>query len=229
MTHAFKTDFRYTDRQSKGEYVWRKYQSILQGQILDVGADECHLRPFLPSGTQYTGIGLGGKPDLEINLEKEKIPFPDNHFDCVLCLDVLEHVENIHTLFDDLCRVSRRHVVISLPNAWADFYNMLRLREYAPNRPMKFYNLPLEPPQDRHKWFFSLDEANKFVEYRAAKNQMRVIQMDNEAFTCDPIEIDGWGWRGFLRRQARHFLYRQNLNHDNLFTMGLWAVLEKDH
>ncbi|MEO5334311.1 MAG: methyltransferase domain-containing protein [Magnetococcus sp. YQC-5] len=226
-TVRFETEFRYTDRHTKGEYVWRKYHPILRGRVLDVGADECPLRAFLPAETEYIGIGLGGCPDVEVNLEQQKIPFPDHDFDCVLCLDVLEHLENIHAVLDDLCRVSRRYVIISLPNAWADFHNMLCLREYAPGRPMKFYNLPLDPPQDRHKWFFSLDEAKRFIEYRARRNGMRVIQMDSESHENDSRHVDGWGWRGWLRRRARKWLYRKDLSYDNLFVMGIWAVLEK--
>lgn len=227
MSKRFETDFRYRDRLGKGEYVWRKYHPILHGRVLDVGADECPLRPFLPEGTEYIGIGLGGKPDLEVNLEKQSIPFPDGSFDCVLCLDVLEHLENIHEVFDELCRVSRGHVVISLPNAWANFYHMLRLKEHAPDRPMKFYNLPLEPPEDRHKWFFSLDEARRFIRHRAGKNGMRVVQMDSDAHDSDPRSVDGWGWRGRVRQWARRMLFRRDLNHDNLFVMDVWAVLER--
>ncbi len=101
--------------------------------------------------------------DRYVDLERDKLPFPDNSFDCVLCLDVLEHIENIHEIFDELCRVTCRYVIVSLPNPWADFYNMLRFGDYDVDRPLKFYGLPLEPPEDRHKWFFSNEEAEKFI------------------------------------------------------------------
>jgi len=82
----FRTELKYTSRKDKPEYVWRKYREILQGRILDVGADECGLKKLLPEGTEYIGIGLGGSVDLEIDLEKERIPYKENSFDCVLCL-----------------------------------------------------------------------------------------------------------------------------------------------
>jgi hypothetical protein len=135
----FHTDYQYTDRETKAKYVWLKYQSILKGHILDVGADQCYLKQYLPEDTDYWGIGLGGDLDQQVDLENEKIPFPDNSFDCVLCLDVLEHLENIHDVFDELCRVSRLFLIISLPNAWSDFYHVLRFGNYRPNQPMKFY------------------------------------------------------------------------------------------
>lgn len=122
----FHTDFKYTSREDKPEYVWRKYKEILRGRILDVGADECGLKLFLPEGTEYSGIGLGGSVDLEINLEKEKLPYADNSFDCVLCLDVFEHLDNLHEVFDVLCRVTRKYLIISLPNPWSSVISMLR-------------------------------------------------------------------------------------------------------
>ena len=220
---TYQTDFQYTDRKTKARYVWLKYQSILRGRILDVGADACHLKPHLAPETDYCGIGFGEGVDHVVDLERELIPFPGGSFDCVLCLDVLEHIENIHVLFDEVCWVTRRFAVVSLPNAWLDFYNMLRHGEYRPGQPMKFYGLPLEPPADRHKWFFSADEAKAFIAYRAAKNNMRILQMDHEAWG-----IEGHGWRGVLRTWARQILLRPSLQLDNLYAGTLWVVLEKE-
>lgn len=221
----FSTEFQYTDRQSKAEYIYRKYISVLdQSTILDVGADQCYLKQHLQDSSSYWGIGLGGSPDQQVNLEKEPIPFRDNKFDCVLCLDVLEHLENIHQVFDELCRVSNKYVIISLPNPYADFWRMICRGDYSPGKPMKFYNLPLEPPEDRHKWFFSNEEAEKFIVYRAAKNNMKVLQMDNEK-----IGGEGSGKKGWLRIIARAILLRRDLNIKNLYASTLWAILQKSN
>jgi len=143
----FYTDLKYTSREDKPEYVWRKYSRLLRGRILDVGADECGLKKFLPEETEYLGIGLGSSVDLEIDLEKEKLPYEKNSFDCVLCLDTLEHLDNLHEVFDELCRVTRKYLIISLPNPWASFMAMLRCGYYERTElPMKFYNLPVVPP-----------------------------------------------------------------------------------
>jgi hypothetical protein len=218
----FDTTLQYTDRESKAKYVWEKYQAILKGRILDVGADQRFLKDHLGGDSQYWGIGLGGTPDQQVNLEKEKVPFPDSSFDCVLCLDVLEHLDNIHEVFDDLCRVSRRYVIISLPNPWNDFYGVLRYHEYRPGQATKFYGLPVEPPEDRHKWFFSYTEAERFIRYRAEKSGMKVLQIDASGMISD-----GRGWRGWIRKTARKILFRRDLKECDLFTGALWAVLEK--
>lgn len=216
---TFHTEYHYTDRETKAKYVWHKYESILNGRkILDVGADECYLRQYLDEKATYWGIGLGGHPDQLLDLEKDKIPFPDNSFDCVLCLDVLEHLDNIHEVFDELCRVSRHHFIVSLPNAWQDFYQMLRHGDYRPGQPLKFYGLPVDTPEDRHKWFFSNEDAEKFILYRAAKNNMRILQIDNYGIGSES---------NYLKRLARFVLFRNDLNLKNLYAGTLWVVLEK--
>jgi hypothetical protein len=138
----------------------------------------------------------------------------------VLCLDVLEHLENIHRVFDELCRVSGSYVIVSLPNPWASFWRLLR--GDRPGQLVKFYGLPQEPPKDRHKWFFSNEEAKNFVTYRAAKNGMRVVQTDNYGGG------EGRGWKRLLRNLAIKVLMSKYLNVENLYAGTLWAVLEKE-
>ncbi|MBF0144024.1 MAG: methyltransferase domain-containing protein [Magnetococcales bacterium] len=223
-TPRFFTPTGYTDRRSKAAYVWRKYGSILQGEILDVGADECHLRPLLPSPARYTGIGLSGQVDRVVDLDREPIPFDDGRFDCVLCLEVLEHLERIHAVFDDLCRVSRKYMILSLPNPWGSFYKRLLFDfpQVAADCPVKFYGLPNEPPEDRHRWFYSPTDARRFVAYRAARNGMRILQEDAEE-----AESEGVGFGGWLRRLARRRLLRQSLDPNELLGSCMWWVLEK--
>lgn len=215
----FKTDFRYTDRQTKAQYVWQKYQPILQGaKILDVGADECYLKQHLDAKASYWGIGLGGRPDQIVDLEQGQIPFDDNAFDCVLCLDVLEHLEQIHRIFDECCRVTRRHVIISLPNPLGRLFNRMRKGSYKSGQLTKFYGLPVEPPADRHRWFFSYEEAEHFVRRRAELNHMGVVQLEPERI----------GREGSLKRRiGRYLLLHKDVNPKNLYAGTLWAVLEK--
>lgn len=225
MTPAhFTTEARYEDRLSKARYVWEKYAPVLTGSILDVGADECHLRPYLGSETEYIGLGMGGSPDVRFDLESGPLPFPADRFDCVLCLDVLEHVDNAHQVFDELCRVSRRHVIVALPNNWLSFYRRLVKGDDPDDPPMKFYGLPLEPPEDRHKWFFAADEAERFLLYRAGKNGMRVVQLDD----YPPPKRRRRTLRQWIRRVAEGWLLRGGFDPRNLQVSTVWAVLEKE-
>jgi len=219
----FHTDFVFTDRESKGKYVALRYESILRGEVLDVGADEGHIAKHLPAGVSYTGVGLGGSPDIELDLELGRLPFEDDRFDCVLCLDVLEHLEGAHRMFDELCRVSKRHVVISLPNPHWEFYTMLREGNYREGRHLKFYGLPPEPPEDRHRWFFSIEEAKAFVEHRAKFNGMEIMELH-----ASPNAARRYGLRGGLDRIAQRVLFGKNFDPANIWAGPLWSVLEKD-
>ncbi len=216
----FSTAFKYESRATKPEYVWRKYKSVLRGEILDVGADQCGLKSFLPSGTRYVGVDLDGPVDLKVNLEEEELPFGSGSFDCVLCLDVLEHLDNIHDIFDELCRITRSYLIICLPNPWASFMNMLVKGYYRhTERPMKFYSLPVDPPPDRHKWFFGLHEAERFIVERSRKNCMEVIQLDKD--------MPGLSPKMAIYRLLFKFLKHRDVAEESLWGRRLWALLAK--
>jgi len=214
----FHAEKSYRDRKSKARYVASKYRSILVGSILDVGADQCYLRDLLGPEANYWGIGIGGNPDQVVDLEAGPLPFDNGSFDCVLCLDVLEHLDDIHSVFDELCRVSRRYVIIALPNPWSAFVNMLRRGHFTSDQPMKQYNLPVDPPVDRHKWFFSATEAEKFIVSRGRLNEMRVVQLDRAPSGGRRTHILKWVVSQFVHR---------DIAIDDLFSGSVWAVLEK--
>lgn len=219
---SFRTDRSYASRHEKASYVYDKYGPLLTGQILDVGADACHLKDLLGNGATYTGIGLGGQPDREVNLETQPIPFEDNHFDCVLCLDVLEHLDNAHAVFDSLCRVSRRYVIISLPNGWRDFLGMLFASPSRRTLDFKYYGFPIEKPEDRHKWFFSASQARTFLHARASKNGLKVLQIDTEG------EGRARTWPSALKRAALTIAaHALSIDPTDLYYKTTWAVLEK--
>ena len=115
------------------------------------------------------------------------------------------------------------YVIISLPNPWRDFWSRLRSGDYYPGQPMKFHGLPLEPPEDRHKWLFSNEEAERVIIYRTAKNRMRVVRMDNYG-----KRPKGLGWKPLVKTLARTILFRNTARLHNLYTGTLWVVLEKE-
>lgn len=216
----------YTDRESKQKYTFDKYEQILKGKILDVGADQQHLKKYLPAEVEYTGIDIEGSGEVrKVDLEKEKVPFADRAFDCVVCLDVLEHVENTHEVFDELCRVSQDWVLISLPNPYSGFMAYLERGQYSPGRNIKYYGLTTEREIDRHKWFFSASEAREYVAYRAEKNGYEVYDLfiQNEgADGLPPSEIEAE-----KIKQARALLFGGNPNYPDLYEGTQWWVLKR--
>ncbi|MDR2076052.1 MAG: class I SAM-dependent methyltransferase [Desulfovibrio sp.] len=218
----FNTKFRYTDRASKGRYVWEKYQPVLaaSGNVLDVGADKGALGPFLPKSVKYLTIGYGEHIAVRHNLENIPWPFADASFDVVLCLDVLEHLENIHAAFDECCRMAAKYVIISLPNPYADFMRFLYNGKYM-GRPkdMKFYGLTPEPEGDRHRWFFSPTDARKFIDFRCVANGFFIIQHDSET----QENIGGGGVKHPLQ-----IFFRKDLPVQDFETGTLWWILQRE-
>ncbi|MCW5553378.1 MAG: class I SAM-dependent methyltransferase [Verrucomicrobiae bacterium] len=202
----------FKNRAARSEYISRRFQPLLQGKILDVGCDMAVLKTLLP-GADYTGVDIGGAPDIQVNLEQAgRLPFPDGTFDCVVCTDVLEHLENLHAMFGELCRVTRRHIVLSLPNNWVN----ARVPIERGRGSFGKYGLPADKPADRHKWFFSLTEAAEFIQAQTAKYPM----VCREMFATEKP-------RPFLVRAARRLRYPVIEHYLNRYAHTVWALLEK--
>ena len=94
------------------------------------------------------------------------------------------------------------------------------LRGYNGHRqdqPMKFYNLPVEVPKDRHKWFYGAHEAAEFLVVRGQRNGMEVLQLEREGMAKGLR-------RHALRILASSFLHR-DVDIDSLWGGSVWAVL----
>ena len=197
-------------REDRTRYLFERYGAYLQGCVLDVGCDRAVLKQLAPS-IEYLGIDVGGTPDLQLDLEAVvALPFQDKQFDCVVCSDVLEHLDNLHLMFAELVRVTRGHLVLSLPNCW----NVAR-RPIARGRGhFLHYGLPLDPPQDRHKWFFSISEA---VDFLRGQGRRHSIHLKDLHTTEKP--------RSALIRSLRRALYPNPLHYCNRYAHTLWALI----
>jgi SAM-dependent methyltransferase len=95
------------------------------GTVLDVGCGMGHLHRRLGIASErYTGVdinrlfldaGRRSFPGLRlVQGEAACLPFADNRFDCVLCSDVLIHLEDMRPALRELIRVSRGKVLLRL-------------------------------------------------------------------------------------------------------------------
>lgn len=152
--------------------VTSAFPDIWRGRVLDVGCRSGNLARVLePNRVEYVGLDFSPPANVIANVE-HGLPFDSASFDVVVALDVLEHLERIHSAFHELCRVARRHVVISLPNIYEV---LMRLRFLVGSGVSGKFGLPAEPPRDRHRWFFSLDEARAFCNAWAIRSDAEVV------------------------------------------------------
>jgi ubiquinone/menaquinone biosynthesis C-methylase UbiE len=206
----------YRSRKERAEYAFKKYGNFLEGSVLDVGCGEAYLKKYVTG--EYVGVDMAGSHDIFVDLEKGKMPFKDGSFDCVVCTDVLEHMNDIHAVFVELTRVTKKYVILSLPNNWAPFMGRI-LMGYG-NSP-KFYGLPLNQPKDRHKWFFNCEEAKAFVYGMAKRTNTRVIR-------CE-VHCPRRNEKTLKNLSKWIFTYLTGGKYNNLFALALWTVLEKRH
>jgi len=211
---SLKIDYvRFSRRQDRSRYIVERFGRFLKGRVIDVGCDLAVLRSLLPE-CQYTGIDVAGTPDVRLNLEKtDRLPFDDGEFDCVICADVLEHLDNLHAIFDELLRVTGRYVILSLPNNWV----VARVPIARGRGDFAHYGLPLDRPADRHKWFFNVSQARQFIHGRVERDGgVRIV---TERISEKP--------KLPLFRGLRRVRWPRRMQYLNRYCHTYWTVLEK--
>ncbi len=87
--------------------------SQLRGTVLDVGAGESPWQSWLPAATSYQGIDIGNaaefgmsphRPDI-VYYDGGAMPFADDSFAGVICIEVLEHARDPAFLLAQIARV----------------------------------------------------------------------------------------------------------------------------
>ena len=97
-----------------------------RGRFLDVGAGQAPWRELFDQNVTWIGLdvetswhfGMSSTPDV-VYYDGISMPFDDGSFDCVLCVEVLEHVPNAEAFVSELLRVLRRGGSLVLTIPWA--------------------------------------------------------------------------------------------------------------
>ncbi len=119
--------------------------------ILDVGCAQGYFERYFLIGkvSKVKGVDINLKAieycskkdgkEYYLHCAAEKLPFQDNEFDKVLCLDTLEHVDDEVKTISEIRRVLRPNglLVLSVPN---DFLNFMDLSNIKFNFP-RLYRL----------------------------------------------------------------------------------------
>jgi len=101
---------------------------VLPGRACDIGCGTGYLVDFLSQQSQLAGVELHGvdfiiEPETQqrhpsisfLAAPIEALPFPDRHFDTVICTHVLEHILDIDAAIAELRRVCAKRLVIVVP------------------------------------------------------------------------------------------------------------------
>jgi len=122
MEHDFDEGYK----QAMQTYYWTTFKltdevfSLIPvgGRVLDVGTGdgsrvrELRKKGFDALGTEINKAWIDG--DVIIFGDAEALPFKDDSFDLVMCIDTLEHLKNPLVAVSELLRVSRGRVVVQV-------------------------------------------------------------------------------------------------------------------
>ncbi len=150
------------------------------GEVLDVGSGDGLFMEMLKQrninskGVDFSeeGVKKGKEKNLDVSLcdfSVEKLPFSDNEFDYVIALDVLEHLYFPEYLLKEAKRVSKKNIIISVPN-----FNSL---------PARIQTLLGRIPENNtagkgHIYWFNLKVLKKMLK----DNNLKIVDMKMNTF-----------------------------------------------
>ncbi len=219
----------YNSRETRHKFIAEKFGSYLNGSVLNIGGGgQKHMLKYIQP-KEYLELDVNGHPDLKVDLDKSyPLPIESRRFDTVICTDVLEHLEELHRVFQELIRISNKYIIISVPNALTAVRNYIKREEYIGDageagidvgRYTKFYGLPLKKPHDRHRWFFSYTEAEEFFHKNAQEFGYKILAEYSIGSKASSL-------KGKVARLCIRYLMGEHAMKD-WFCSSYWCVLEK--
>jgi SAM-dependent methyltransferase len=114
------------------------------GRVLDFGAGSAPYRDLFHCDEYLTvDIAAGGHPATRkvaaVLYDGHALPFPAEHFDFILCSEVLEHVFNLEEVLGELQRVLKPggYLLVTVPFVWEEHerpYDFARYTSFARSR-----------------------------------------------------------------------------------------------
>jgi methyltransferase family protein len=210
----------YHDRETRNRWAASLLEKVPGNEILNLGGGgKRHLEKYLGSKWRVHELDIAGDCDTRLNLDEiDRLPFEDNSFDTCCAFDVLEHLDKFHLIADEMFRVTRTTILISLPNAAVELYPICRnRRDY--NNPLengvysKFYGLPLKAPEDRHRWWLTFEDIVRYcLWYEQTKSCVIEFFIPNNEYSMK---------RKLFRLIAGERLFL------NLFCYAVWIKITK--
>ncbi len=139
----------------------------LMGSLLDVGAGRSRrYQKICTQVTQYTTMDIDEKGGPDVVGSIEAMPFPDAHFDSILCTQVLEHVPHPHIAMKEISRVlkSGGYCLLTVPQ-WNEMHEV-------PHDYFRYTNFGLQTLFNDNG--FDVEVMDQRGKYHALRAQLRI-------------------------------------------------------
>ncbi|MBV9746832.1 MAG: methyltransferase domain-containing protein, partial [Acidobacteriia bacterium] len=147
--------------------------------------------------------------------EKDPFPYPDNHFDTVLCCELIEHLsaDPMH-MMAEIDRVLKPggYLVLTTPNAVSVRALSAILQGYHPG----FFTAYIRPrdsgePEARHNREYAPREIRQLLENAG----LEVVRLETGEFREEPHP--GFEW---VHHLLKHYKLETELRGDDIFALG---------
>jgi len=129
----------------------KSFSQRIEGEVLDFGCGSKPYESLFHKADNYVGVDIKvsghSHEDSKVDFfyDGEKLPFPDNSFDSIVCFEVFEHVFNIDVLCEELSRVLKPKglFLVTLPFVWEEHespYDFARYSSYGISHILKRHN-----------------------------------------------------------------------------------------
>lgn len=150
----------------------KHYFNQITGKVLDIGCNECILPEKIKIDKKnYVGLDIDldalsiarkkGFKVKKVDLNNNEIPIPSNTIDSLICLDILEHLQDPVNVINKIKKTLKPKArgIISLPND-LNLINLMKVLILG--RPLLVRNKIWDPYSHLH--FPSLSESRKLME-----------------------------------------------------------------
>ena len=210
LAGQFPSEIDFADARLKA--IINHIQEMDGKRILEVGCGKGRVsKVFKNRGANVFGIDISGqlllsaskiRPFHFIKAEAYSVPFKDNAFDCVVLLEVIEHIPNLAQVFKELARVLKKEGSLIVVDR--NKFSLNNRRFLVPNLIVKRYHelknewmYPKDFPY-RERWFNPRKIFKYFKNYFSKAGYEYVIS--------DGEKKKWWHFIFKLIPQIRHFV-----------------------